>query len=140
MEQGDAPTKTSWVLFEREWGQGLAAAGVMGSYMKMKWRAASGESGMSVTVVGGESDGKGFWEEGEGEGRGRRQERTNEGEGHLYRFPVGRKKPCQSWIFNKFIVPELDRAFEHGGGFLAACVFTDPAIHNVHGSTLSMRG
>ena len=87
----------------------LAAGDVVGSYMKMKCRAASGESGMSVNVVRRESGRAGFWGERKGEGRGRRQERADEGEGHIYRFPVGREKPRQSSIFNKFIIPELDR-------------------------------
>ena len=50
LEQEDAPTKTSCVLLRyRARLADLAAVDVVGSYMKMKWRAASGESGMSVT-------------------------------------------------------------------------------------------
>ena len=64
---------------------------VVRSYIKMKCWAVSGESAMSVTVVGRKSDRKQFDKERavegrEGEDRGRRQERTNEGEGHIYRF------------------------------------------------------
>ena len=58
----------------------------------------------------GESDREGFWEErerekGEGEGkRGRRREKV------IYTvLRRGREKPGQGLVFNKFIIPELDR-------------------------------
>lgn len=62
---------------------------------------------MSATVVRQENDRESGRAEGEGEEGGRRQERTGEGEGHIYHFTAGREKQHQSWIFNKFIVPEL---------------------------------
>ena len=90
----------------------MVVVGVGETYIKIKCRAVSGESTMSVTDARREreltrnsrerSSG-----EREGEERGRRQERTNEGEGHIYRFPLG-EEATQSSISNKFIVPESD--------------------------------
>lgn len=72
--------------------------------MKMKWRAVSGESLMSVTVRWRES----VRGEREGEGGGRKQERVDEGGGHIYRFPGGEgRSERPSSIPNEFIVPEL---------------------------------
>ena len=69
---------------------------VVEAYIKIKYKAVSGESLISARLVGQDSGKKQY--EGEGEDGGRRQERAKEGKGPIYHFARGREKHRPSSI------------------------------------------
>jgi len=100
--------------------------------MKMKWRAVSGESGISAT--GGEARERQGGILGGKRGR-REREKTREGErARTSYIPLSgggrREKPRQSLVLNKFIIPELDRgriseaAGQGRSGYRSRCSLT----------------